>query len=427
MSPTPLVFDVHSPAETNKGQNPWRDIDFLLAVVYAACHLALFSSLLGAYAPALIRMPLVLMAGITVAASALVFLKGQYTAALLSLAALLLLAVQIFQFSTFAYSPASLNTAFSYTPIAGFIVYYNARRHLNAVMEFIFWTAMAYCAIYCLFSTSIATAGADALPGAEGAKILAGDDRGARLALAIGHVVFGFFYALVRLRRSPKKLLWLLAVLLAGVSLYLSLSRSISVIVILTAVMFLFNLTGRKIRTFFLVGFLGFVAFNLAGVLVLDWNPFLIFSSDLSGEARARSYLVLQRYIGESPLFGLGLAPDRETFVSLVGGYYVFWEDLGPFGIWVTFGLVGLSASVLIGCLCLMGLRRTDLTPMNHEALLLAGFAIGLYGVQSPSAWAGTGTIISNVLVAIWVGQIANRSSKLGGDERQHYSLSTRS
>jgi hypothetical protein len=355
------------------------------------------------------------MTAIIAAAVALALVRGQIFVAGISTAIVLLVALQLQVFVWVSGDQANWNAAFGYFPAASVAVFYNLGDELSRVLRFMFYGALAYCVAYIYFSnapfvtmpasavwTPLADAGGAADTGAR--VLLSAGGRGARLYLAAGYAAFCLFYALARIRQGGAKLRWWLALGVAALAIYLSMSRLITIIILAVAALALLRLLGRPVRAIIALAFAALVLVNLAGVLFPYWNPYAPFTADPSGLARAVAYEVLRPQIARHLLFGIGIAPDVSGFAAYIGRDYVFWADLGPFGMWASFGLSGLLCFLALAHLCIRGVERPSrLDPTAHRALSLTGLSFGLAATFSPDLWAGSSAVAVNILLAIWL------------------------
>jgi len=380
-------------------------VDAAAAGLYTVAHLAFFSTLANALMPGLDRAALAILAVTVLVAIGRALWRGDTWAALLAMAVLALLAAQLAVFSRLAGQPLNWNAGLAYVPIAGFIVFFNARRELHAFLKALVAISMVYCAAYALFSGIIA--------GLGGAGILADDGRGQRLLLASGYVGLALFACLVHLRREPGNRGWWLALALVLLALIEAQSRTFSALAALVALLFLSGLLGPATRWVLAFTFTLATAAVLAGVALPGWNPFDRLVADASGQARASAYAALQPLLSGSPITGIGLPGSRQMFDGLLGQGYAYWEDLGAFGVWAAFGLAGLVAFLLLAYRALAGLYPRN---AEEEALSLAAVTAALFGVISPSLWSGSATIVANLVVALW---LERRTRRIAAIESQ--------
>jgi len=170
--------------------------------------------------------------------------------------------------------------------------------------------------------------------------------------------------------------------------------------------LYLLGLTGGIMRWLLAIAFTVAIGGILFGAAVPTWNPFDLVAIDLSGAARANGYGALQPLLANHPLTGIGLPTDRAAFDAFVGRPFVYWEDLGPFGIWAAFGVIGLIAYLLIAYRCI--LAEPD-EGRFAQILSLAALTIALYSVISPALWSGSASIVANLVLACWLTQRRSR------------------
>lgn len=367
-------------------------IDLLLAVAYCLAHLVFFSTFANAIVPGLDRIALVVMALAVFAAIALAARRGHWAPVVLAAGVLVLIGWQLLVFSRLAETPVNWNAGLSYLPIAGFILFFNARRDIVPLIEFLAGLAIAYCAAYALLAAWAI--------GTQGVRILGGDSRGPRLMLANGYVALALFYCLVHIRFARNWWVWLAGLAAVALAQVEAQSRTFSAIVILIAGLALLGVPGERTRWTLAMIFTLLTAAVLAGAALPGWSVFQFMAWDPSGAARVTGYDALQPLRAQHPLTGIGLPPGREAFDLLVGEPYVYWEDLGAFGVWTAFGVAGLLAFLAIAYRCLFGVATSD---PYRQAVSLAALAAAFFGVVSPSLWSGSSSVVANIVVALWL------------------------
>ncbi|MFD1940794.1 hypothetical protein [Paradevosia shaoguanensis] len=376
-------------------------VDLFLAGAYVVAHLAYFSTLTNAIVPGLDRLALLLMTLAIAGGVARALWLGEWLAALLAIAAIGLVAAQLAIFAQLSDRPINWNAGLPYLSLAGFVLFVNAWKQRTAMLALLIGAAFAYCAIYVALAGMVAASGV-----LGGALVLAGDDRGPRLVLANGYAALAFFAALVRCRQGPVDWRWLGLLIVVLATFALAQSRAFSAVAALVAVLYLLGLTGGIMRWLLAIAFTVAIGGILFGAAVPTWNPFDLVAIDLSGAARANGYGALQPLLANHPLTGIGLPTDRAAFDAFVGRPFVYWEDLGPFGIWAAFGAIGLIAYLLIAYRCI--LAEPDEGRFS-QILSLAALTIALYSVISPALWSGSASIVANLVLACWLTQRRSR------------------
>jgi len=366
-------------------------LDVALALLYALAHLLFFSTLANAILPGLDRLALLAMALAIACAITLAAWRGCWLAAGLAIAALGLVAVQLVVFSHLAQVPVNWNAGLSYTVLAGFIVFFNARHHLSLILRILVALAIAYCAAYALFADRLVELGG------LGTQVLDGDNRGPRLVLANGYAALAVFACLVRLKSRPVDWRWLGPLALVLLALLEAQSRTFSVLAAMVAAFFLLGLLSGMVRWALAFIFTLLLAVVLSGAALPDWNPFGFFAFDPSGQVRAGAYALFQPYLADNPLTGIGLPPDRAAFEAFLGRPYVFWEDLGALGIWAGFGAWGLIAFLLLAYRSIFGI---PVRGPDEMAVSLAALTAALFGILSPTLWSGSASLLANLVVA---------------------------
>jgi hypothetical protein len=201
-------------------------------------------------------------------------------------------------------------------------------------------------------------------------------------------------------------------------------SRLISAIVLVIALFNVFGLWSRRFRAVLAVIFFLTTVVYLAGVLLYPkWNPYEIVAMDNSGFARLIAYGALNSRVAEHLFFGIGIASNRDDFTEFVGEPYAFWEDLGPFGVWATFGVIGIIVFLCLVEMCILDVKRdADVAKIKWDALSLTALSFGLLAILTPDLWGGSSTVFTNVVLATWLRERSRRPQAIVCDDLQRVS-----
>ncbi len=295
---------------------------------------------------------------------------------------------QMLVFSGNSRVPVNPNILFTYLPAVSFVLFASRSVDMDRIFVFLFLASSLYCVAYLLLADQILAASQST--DTSGVPVLKSDGtREARLYLAAGYPAFALFYALARFdfrRRWP----WIFGTLLPLAAMFAAQSRVFLAIVVLAVVIRGVGLLNRPMRIMLAIALvLGTVAL-LFGVLFPGANIYQLFAADASGAARLRAYTFVSALVNDYFLFGVGLAPDRASAAVRMGDPYLYWEDIGPLGIWYTFGMLGLILFIYHTVRCILGPRPfVGISEPNYSALLAVGVVIGLNSITSPGIWNG--------------------------------------
>lgn len=373
--------------------------NLLVAKAFAVFSLLSASFLIGIVSPALDRLPLVGLAICALYILPQVVFSASALVAFLAMGIAALPALQLIVFSQKFGTAVNWNAAYSYITIITFCAFYMCRKQLDELIGFVARVSIAYCVIYVLISLNL-----NNIPLPPSVKTLGGDQRGLRLIFAMSFGSIALFYSLAKLAQGDRSWPWLLSFAVSALAFALSGSRTILAFVAIALLIYMVRAYNIYARVFLSLALLSLFVINISGLFVLDWNIFSIFASDNSGVARSVAYTTFRPFLEDSFFVGMGLASDAETFSRVVGREWAFWEDLGPFGVWLSLGLAGLLYFACLALLCINGPRRNvGLDYPARAALALSGLAMGLYAAISPTILVGDGTIVSNAILATWL------------------------
>lgn len=310
-----------------------------------------------------------------------------------------MLIAQVAIFSSTARFPLNFNILFSYVPMLALPIFANRHLPLPAILKLLFRISIGYCLVYALLGQSLAGMASDA----GSVRVLTADGgRGARVVLAGAFCAFAYFYALTRLRATGG-LIWIGLLAIAGAAAILSQGRTFILQIAIVTVMYLLGISAQA-RWLAVAAFLGVVLISVAGVIFPDLNPFTLFASDASGAARARGFSVIRGLVDEHFFFGVGIAPDTRSQSLFIGQPYLYWDDLGPLGVWYTFGFAGLLLFVWHVLVLIAGPpERVGLPGADRDGLALTGLLLGLGSLVSPGIWLGSGTMVIAIVFGLRV------------------------
>lgn len=245
--------------------------------------------------------------------------------------------------------------------------------------------------------------------------ILEDIERGERLFNYTGAAAFAWFIYLYRFKTTfqTKSFVYLM---ICGASIYLTQSRVFILFVILVSMLYVLNLSTSTMRrmilsVIFIVSIPTFYA-----VFDTNFNPYSWFSSDTSGFARSLEYDTARQLIREHWFFGVGIAPGSEELEAVTGSKTFAAGDLGAFGIWYDWGLIGLALFGIASWICCMPIKGmgTDTWPLFLTGCLIAG-----YGCSAPIVFYPAGATFFAVLLGLW---LASRQRMPASVEPRPYS-----
>ena len=392
-----------------------------LLATFVVLQLVTGSTLVGLLPRDFSRLALGSMAALIVGAAALSLARGLIWPVLAAIAAGGLVAAQLLVFAGLSHLPINWNMLFSYLPAVALPLFVLARNDVDWLARFTFVASLGYCIVYAVVSLALpglATVGADV-----GLHLLAGDGRGTRLAVAPGYVAYCLCYAVAAVRERPAgpALLTGLAGVPALLALALAQSRAFTVTLVAVVLLhLLFNL-GRGKRQVLAIGFGLAAAVNLAGVLLPGGSIYDLGDGDASVAARRDAYAVLAPKLASHFELGLGLPSNATDLWLYAARPYVFWQDLGPFGIWCAFGMLGLLAFLALAIFCIVGPRRPDLSPSVYWAITLSGVVCGLSATFTPDLFGGSSAMIAGLVLAM---AFSRRLATLAATEGSRVGLS---
>lgn len=376
---------------TGKRRGPLRPF---LAVLLAG-HLLTSSALLQAVGPEASRLGLL---GFAIACGAVALAAIWWGGRLAVVAAGLLCALVLGQIALFAQvsgEPAVPNMIFSVLPLVAIPLFALAADDLEWQLGFLFTLSVGYCAVYVL----LAAQAGEILPG--GRLLAAHGGSGTRLFLSSGYAAYAGFAALARLRQG-----WAVAPALAfaaaGLAIYLAGSRAFEAIFVGVALLYLLAGVGRQVRLLLGGVLLLAVLANLGGLVIPGWNPYALVAGDPSGAARQQTYAAVVPLLRDHFVLGLGLPSTPTGFWTYIRRPYTFWDDLGPLGVWATFGVIGLTGFLGLAALCVAGVRRPpDLGLVSYRPLTLTALVFGLSAGFSPDLIGGTSSAFGGLLLGL--------------------------
>ncbi len=306
-----------------------------------------------------------------------------------------LLVAQAFVFANVSGYPINWNILFSYTGILSFAVFTPlSGQQLDRVLRMLFVVSLAYCTLYLVLAIGIVR-----LPGL---KVLDDEVRGSRLFLSTAHAAYCLFHGIASLREGKRIALWLLPALLSAAAIALFFSRVFTLLLAIVVVLSLIAGTSRLVRQLLCGFMLTAAGAILLSVVAPDLNPFAALGADPSGAARAAAYEILRGLLTNHWLLGIGLASEVKDFSVFVGQQYVFWEDVGPLGVWATFGLAGLIGFLGLAMFCILGVRRpAEMDEARFATLSWSGILAGLTAIHSPDLLGGSAAPIVGLMIAL--------------------------
>lgn len=230
------------------------------------------------------------------------------------------------------------NAIFQYTTILSLFVFYETKASTDFIQRVIIAIVAVYLLFYNLFYDQILAA----IPTDSSLYRPASGGREARLNLAQGLATFGVIVGLFSLKRSPIQ-----AAALVGLGIFAIFgaeSRAFSAALALGLLSMGFSslLPSLKHATNWALAiiFLVLSLVLLGPQFGLDYNPYVVFSSDPSGLARYLQYRDGLYTLDNRLLLGVGIPSSTEDLQYFVNPIRPFFpSDLGIFGISFLFGL----------------------------------------------------------------------------------------
>ena len=374
-------------------RHPYRP----LLASFVGLHLATNSTLIGLLGSDALRWALGLDAAVLLLTVILGFARGVIWPSVVALLTVGFLALQLVVFAALSHLPVNWNVLYSYLPLAALPLFAQARDDVDWLANAAFFMSLGYCVLYVLVSLEL---GSLLLSGRAGdLHVLDADDRGPRLAISMGYVAYCLCFGVAGFRQQ-RRAIFGLAIGVGLAAIAVSHYRAFTATVALVLAIYLVVGLGRARRQVLALGFVLAVLVMLAGMLMPGWSVYGLFAADPSIAARQRGYAVLAPYLAAHPFLGLGLPSNGTDLWRLLGEPYVFWEDLGPVGVWASFGLVGLAAYLGLALFAILGPRRPDMSPIAYRAVTLSAVVCGLSAAYSPDIFGGSSVTVVGLLVA---------------------------
>jgi hypothetical protein len=374
-------------------------------LAFIILHLGINSTLINLAGADFFRFALGGMTLSVIVGMVVTFARGRLAVCGLALTVLLLIVCQLFVFSINANVAVNWNSAWSYVPVAAFVLFINVRESLDTILKYTFYISLGYCLVYIFLvaGSNFLQINASSDDFRSGAKVLFADERGARLLLATGYTIYCLFYSLVQIKAGKRRSFSCLTLMIASFALYLSMARFITASVLLVALLGMLGWL-RSLRPALAIIFVIVALLNVVGVVFPDWNPYDFIAGDSSGLAREISYQIMSPLVAKYFFLGIGVAPSGTDLAGFIGQEFVFWEDLGPLGMWAAFGLTGLIIFLALAILCIVGVKKPSyISNLHFEAVSLTCTSFGLAAVFSPDLWAGSSAAFVNILLALWL------------------------
>ncbi len=306
-----------------------------------------------------------------------------------ALAALGMLA-QNFHFAAISRQPLNFNSIAQFNAVFCFVVFANfvRARDVDYLLRAIYLYSCVYVVVYVAASTSIFL---HLMPGDIEARLTESDpERGARILIVASATLYCVYFSYFKLVETRA---WRYAAMLAFALTGLIMSQSRLLLVIVGFVQILSPvLPGR--RGLSIVCFGGFLALSgviLYGMYDPHWNPFVIFGDDTSARIRTGAYDTVRQILWAHPLAGAGIAASDADMVAFTSNPTLSAADLGPIGIWLVFGLVGVVVyviSVYMQCFCTQFGGCGSVS--NSKAVQYTGCIIGFFGCLTPTWFNGS-------------------------------------
>jgi hypothetical protein len=328
------------------------------------------------------------------------FLRGYIFCSALLAIVVLLLFTQLNVFSELSGVAVKWNAGFQFFWSLTFIVFFLIIRdgHGRYLAKALLFYASFYTVIYSVLTLAFnfGMIGVDAL----GILVAEDVERGQRLfsyTIASGYAWFGWLY------RLRDRLTWIALTMLtlSGLAIYLSLSRVVTLGIVLMTFAVLRGYTLNSIGKVCLAVMLSVSAVSLYGVFDSGWNPFAILTSDTSGAFRMWEYEIARDLLREYPVLGIGIAPTAEDSWQFAKQDFFAPSDLGVIGIWFDLGLGGLIFFFLGSYVaCKPGV---EMESVLQAPLVLIGCLMTAYGCIAPVIFYPAGATYFAVLIGFWL------------------------
>jgi hypothetical protein len=325
---------------------------------------------------------------------------GYFGPALIWTLGVALIAAQLFNFSKMFGTAIEINTAFQFMWPLTFIVFFVASR--EGYREYIAKTLFVYATIYSvLFSILAVALFLKVLPSDISEPLAAEDvERGTRLFGYLIAVTFAWFGWLFRVRKSPT-VIGILFLATCAIAMVLSQSRVITILAASLTILALLRVSATSIRISSLTIVWSAAAISIYGLIDQSWNPYSIFSLDSSGKFRMWEYELARDLISKNFFSGVGFAPTQWHLWNFLNYNYFSANDLGIFGVWVDWGLIGLVIFLIAGhisCASVRGMPELLRVPLFQVGCLMAA-----YGCIAPIIIYPGGATYFAVLFGYWL------------------------
>jgi len=315
------------------------------------------------------------------------------------LAAVAWLALILFQkamFSLHAGEPYNWHGIVDNMDALLFLVFMACARDPAFVAKLLYGMIVPYLALY-LYTTQNPPLLVN--PEEMSAFLGASSGRDERVFLASCFAAYAAFFAFdeIRFRRN---LMHAIPLAMALAAIVLSESR---VFISVFAVIAVAALVSWRVAGY--VGCAIFVAvlcLNAYGFIDTSFNPYAFLVADDSGWARAASFERGRDLAFAHPLTGVGVdmesSPAFRNFVSTP--HFFSATDLGPFGVFLTFGAVGFALFMVLTFSCFFPDHRLRMFGAHAQAVKLTLMVAALYGIIAPMLAFGSGRPF--VALLIW-------------------------
>ena len=372
----------------------------VIAIVFALSQLLVQSYLATLLGEPISRLALAATAVCVIAGLAFAMMQRNWRVLLLFTVMMLLFLLQTYVFSTNFGARTNYNALLQYIPALSFAIFANRSFQPKPFFKTLLLASLAYCLIYIGFYDNLLSAAETS--GTKLIPVLSADGvRAARLYLAGVFPAFVLMYSVARLRNRFRAI-WLIPAVIALATIFAAQGRTFIVMNLLVVVLFLSGLATMRIRIGLAVVFVAITISIVWGVWLPGANFFELFASDDSGAARMISYGIVSELVDKHWFFGVGIAPNRDWTNLIIGSPYLYWQDLGPLGIWYTFGLFGLVLYVFQATRCLLGMSRlSGWTDPQIQTVSLLGLLAGLSSLLSPGIWTGEMALVLGMVLGL--------------------------
>ncbi|PSC03131.1 hypothetical protein SLNSH_20595 [Alsobacter soli] len=382
--------------------NPMQPSSLVARVIPPQIHLTLvaillfaeivYSSRLHMLFPYLNSQPLVL--GLIFAISgiyaALTWIDGFASQIISFLIATSVVAGAVYNSEQVTNLPNKLSTAFQFAPLFTFGVFFALERVAlaEATMRMVVISTTIYVCSYLIVVLLFMS---ELMPALYLRPILLTDvERGDRIFVYAGAAAFAWYYWFGR--ALQERTLWsMILATFCGVAILLTLSRLFISCVVLMTALFVLRFSTSAIRKIALMILGSSTLLYTFGFIDVSFNPFSAFSADSSGGARAIEYDLARHLLFNSPLLGIGVHQSSYELGFVTGNYFFASADLGPLGVWLDFGALGLClffAASYVSCQPIMSIPQRFGWP-----LFLTGSMLTAYGCIAPNLFSQGGAL----------------------------------